>query len=144
MKTINERPPKHVWDAVHNQFEIDDRYTIYTYGDTLYNPAGVFLNRYLIAHEAVHAVQQKEMGADEWWKMYIDDPEFRFDQEVEAYGKQYKVFCSFNLDRNSQNKYLHELASHLSSPMYKVGVPHSEAMRWIRIGKYEVEKSRTE
>ncbi len=134
MKIINEKPPQHIWDGCHLQFDIDDRYTIYTYGDTLYNPASVVLDDYLIAHEGRHSQQQAayEGGPDAWWLKYLSDQTFRQSQEVEAYQTQYETYCEQNGDRNKRFKYLHILATHLSSPMYKVGLNASYAMRLIK------------
>jgi hypothetical protein len=88
----------------------------------------------LINHEMVHSGQQAhyEGGPDAWWERYLTDAPFRLSQEIEAYHIQYVTYGKQNRDRNAQAKYLYQLASHLSSPMYKVETGHVEAMRKIK------------
>ena len=138
MKIENTKPPRHIWEQAHKQFTIDDTCTVYTYGNTLHNPAGVPVDECLEAHESLHAVQQVAIGgADKWWAMYFKDPEFRRSQEIDAYHRQYEKLCQINHDRNRRAKYLWEIASHLASPMYGAGISHVEAMKAIRTGIHE-------
>jgi len=131
MKIINEKPP--IFKEAHKHFDIDDSATIYTWGDTIYNPAGIALPQELIEHEIVHAHQQEAVGGPEvWWRRYFDDPVFRVNQEAEAYRRQYAYYCTLQKDRNVRNKYLWEIASFLVSPMYKVNMSHSDAMQAIK------------
>ncbi len=131
MKIINDKPP--IWKEAHEHFDIDDSATIYTWGDVIYNPAGIVIQREYIEHESVHSGQQRAIGGPEkWWEKYITDPAFRYNQEVEAYGRQHAYFCTQNSDRNKRYKHAHILATILSSPMYKIGVNFNEAFRAIR------------
>lgn len=134
MKISNEKPPQKVWDGCHKYFTIDDRFTIYTYGDTIYNPAGIECDRFLIAHESVHERQQAKYpgGPDAWWDRYFADATFRQDQEVEAYREQYKEYAKAQPDRNKRFKYLHILATNLAGPTYKAGLSVIVAMRMIK------------
>ena len=108
---------------------------VFTYGDTLYNPGHGEIQDHLLVHEEVHATQQNHNDADAaiWWKRYFEDVNFRVDQEVEAYGAQYKFICKKVKDRNQRSKYLFLMAQHLSSPMYGSVITHSEAVKAIRI-----------
>lgn len=65
-----------------------DKGVIITYGDTVYAKHPERISPDLIAHEATHIMQQKEIGADKWWGRYLADPAFRLSQEVEAYQNQ--------------------------------------------------------
>ena len=133
MKIETTRPPKHVWEKAHSLFELNDARVVYTYGNTLHNPGGITIDRYLEAHESVHAVQQAAMGGpDKWWARYFTDPKFRYDQELHAYREQYSAFCDDEHDRNRQAKFLWEIATHLASKMYSAGISHAEAMQSIR------------
>lgn len=128
-----EKPP--IWDEAVKYFQLDGRYgTIFTYGDTIYNPFKVHIPDDLIHHEEVHVKQQAafEGGPETWWKRYFDDVEFRVSQEVEAYGAQYKFICKNVKDRNRRNDHLVELAHMLSGPMYGNPVSFFEAMNRIR------------
>lgn len=127
----NERPP--IYDKAHEVFTIDDEATIYTYGDTIYNPAGTIINDELLEHESVHERQQEEIGGPEiWWDKYFKDEEFRFKQEAEAYAAQYRYYCKFQKDRNKQAKYLFRIGEYLSSPMYNANVDSMTAIREIK------------
>lgn len=122
MKVLNEKPP--IWDEARAAFDFNEGTTIFTYGDTIYNPAGINVTLDLRAHEEVHEVQQAAMktmlssGPKNWWKQYIKDPEFRFQQELEAYRAQYQFVKRTIKDRNQLNNYLTALARELTGPMY--------------------------
>lgn len=134
MKISNEKPP--IYDEANALFKLDELNmgTIFTYGDTLYNPSKILLTQDLIAHEEMHAHQHQhdETVAKLWWKRFIEDPQFRVDQEIEAYGAQYKFLCNSQRDRNKRAVILHRLAGMLASPMYGNIITHSEAQRRIR------------
>lgn len=132
MQIINKKPP--IFDEAHKHFDIDDSATIYTWGDIIYNPAGIRIAQELVEHESIHSRQQEEIGGPElWWKKYFEDPVFRANQEAEAYGAQYAYYCNFcNRDRNYQTRYLYRLAQILSSDMYKVSMSHSDAIKAIK------------
>lgn len=134
MKISNEKPP--IYDEANALFRLDELKlgTIFTYGDTLYNPSNMPISEDLVEHEMTHAHQQQhdETVAGLWWKRYIDDPQFRLDQEVEAYAQQYKFLCKTQKDRNKRARMLHQIATMLSGPMYGNIVTHTEAMRRVR------------
>lgn len=132
MKISNTRPPQWVWDQAHRQFEIDDSRTIYTYGDTLHNPAPIKLDDFLVAHESVHARQQAEIGPDVWWARYFSTPVFLLEQEVEAYSTQYREFCHQCKDRNTQDRYLRKLSEILADPMYGGIISETSARNRIK------------
>ena len=131
MQIVNKRPP--IWKKAHECFEIDDSCTFYTYGDKIYNPAGIPVAEAIIEHESVHMRQQITVGGPEiWWRRYFAEPDFRLTQELEAYGRQFWFFCSQNRDRNKRVKYLWELSKIMRSPIYKVGnINHNDVVRAI-------------
>lgn len=122
MKVLNEKPP--IWDKAKAAFDFNEKTTIFTYGDTIYNPAGINVSLDLHAHEQVHERQQASLktllvsGPKAWWKRYIKDPEFRFQQELEAYRAQYKYIKTQIKDRNKLHDYLVFIAKELKGPMY--------------------------
>jgi hypothetical protein len=131
MKISNEKPP--IYDEAHKHFKIDDTETIYTYGDVIYNPGNIDVTDELIAHESVHAKQQEKMGGpDKWWRKYFDDPVFRVNQEADAYGQQYKYFCTKQLDGNVRTRYLFLIAGFLASPLYGVEMRTWDAVKAIK------------
>lgn len=131
MKIIRDKPP--IWDEAHRHFEIDDAITFYTYGDILYNPAGIEVTADLAVHEYTHWQQQEDVGGPEiWWRRYFDDRRFRAQQEAEAYARQYRFFCRENLDRNTRFRYLCLLGSFMASPLYKLETGVNESMALIK------------
>ncbi len=63
----------------------------YIYGGKIYNPSGKKLPLDIQYHEYIHSLQHEEYpgGCDAWWTKYLMDPDFRIDQEIQAYGEQY-------------------------------------------------------
>lgn len=136
MKILNEKPP--IWDEAKKHFEIDDSCAIFTYGDTIYNPAGVEIDPSFIAHEEVHGVQQSKYpgGPEEWWKRYFVDSVFRLAQEVEAYGKQYRWICQKypgHKHWSMRLKYLNHITDDLAGPTYKIAIDLYMAQQLILV-----------
>lgn len=133
-KILIEKPP--IWDEAHQHFDINDKVTIYSWGEIIYNPAALTLPQHIIVHEETHGRQQwRTNGPENWWRRYFDDAQFRLEQEIEAYHQQYNYACAFDIgDRNKQVRFLHRLASDLASPLYKVPITQAEAMRCIKAG----------
>jgi hypothetical protein len=104
---------------------------IFTYGSSIYNPSGSHVTKDLIAHEEVHERQQNG-DPKTWWKRYLSEPQFRLQQETEAYKRQYQYLCSTNTNRNYQFQILQALAMILASPMYGNLTTIEEAMRLIK------------
>lgn len=114
---------------------------IFSWGSTIYNPSNVDISPDLFAHEAVHERQQRDIWAEAanqtmdqavrtWWRRYIDDPGFRFDQELEAYRAQWE-FAQAAYNRDHRRKLLKHISNALSGPMYGNLVTPAEAKRRI-------------
>lgn len=140
VKIKNEKPP--IYENACAAFRINPKTTIFTYGDTIYNPNNLNLSDDIIAHERVHIEQQKanDKDAQIWWTKFLQDPEFRLSQELEAYAKQYNFICQ----RKTQNKQirfnvLKRYAEILSGGLYGNCVSFYRAMQIIReeAEKYE-------
>ena len=93
MKIIIEKPP--IYEAILAHRMTPSEKTIFTYGDTIYNPNNVPISDDLMVHEEVHSKQQNHSDdyAEIWWGRYLVDPCFRIAQEVEAYANQYDFIC---------------------------------------------------
>lgn len=89
---------------------------VFTYGHQLFIPSGIKPDVHLLKHEETHALQQTAMGIQEWWRKYLDDPNFRVLQELEAYRAQYRTMGSLPLKHRIG--YLDHMASDLAGPMY--------------------------
>jgi hypothetical protein len=94
------------------------RGVIYAYGDTIYNPSGAFINPVLVAHENAHGTRQSDPEA--WWRLYIADPEFRYQEEL--YGHAAELKASVTSDRNANARLLTVTVFRLLAPFYEYGL----------------------
>jgi len=128
-----EKPP--IFEEAEKLFGVTEKDPVfYTFADTCYIPSGIPITADLIAHEETHAEQQEHdpLVAKIWWQRYFIDPDFRIEQEAEAYGAQYRFLCRIYRDRNAQARILHGLASHLSGKIYGYCIGLLEASRKIK------------
>ncbi len=132
MKILIEHPPIHILNMILDAGMKPTTTTVYTYGDTIYNPGNINIEENLIEHEFIHSIQQGTKP-DVWWQRYVTDPYFRIEQESEAYGHQYNFLCKQFKDRNKRNKILLDLANFLSSPIYGSIISKFDARRMILI-----------
>lgn len=115
MKIKVERPP--MFEQISRTFPQALRPNVlFCWGDTIYNPSGIEIPDYLIAHETVHRGQQGDDPID-WWQHYLFDEGFRFDQELPAHIKEYQQFC-VGQPRPTRRIYLRVVAERLSGPLY--------------------------
>jgi hypothetical protein len=104
----------------------------FCYGNTIYNPRGLPIDVQLLAHEATHCAQQIAVGADEWWRKYLADPQFRFDQELEAHRVEFEAYRHYvNDSRPFRRRYLAAISERLSGPLYGRMVTKAEAKQAI-------------
>lgn len=130
-----QKPPKHIYDRCVEQFGVDfNKGIVFTVGDTIHS--AVEIPRDLMVHELTHVRQQREFpgGYEEWWNRYLEDPRFRYEQELEAYQNQYRWIKNNIKDRNQQARLFMEIAQLLSGEMYGNVVTLSEAMEAIKKG----------
>ena len=107
------------------------RGVIFTWGDTVYVNGVPELPSQLKAHEAVHIDQQRRLwgGPERWWALYLDNPTFRLDQELQAHRAEYRTLKQ--LDRNAAARSLTFIAERLASPLYGGMITVREAKRMI-------------
>lgn len=130
MRTLNLYPPN--WDLIKIVFpKAEGTKTIFCYGNTIYNPFDIKITPDLEAHEEVH-VEQQGNDPDAWWTKYISDPQFRTEQEIEAYGVQ----LSFAKKNGVSGKLLYwledKLADALSGDVYGNLLTFGEAKSKIK------------
>lgn len=132
MKISNNYPPnyKTIVQVIPKVAQIET--IVFTYGDTLYNPAGGDISADLMAHESVHADQQGS-NPEAWWQRYLADPEFRFHQEKVAYQKQYK-YAQKHYTRRSKILVLDHIANSIAGGMYGERYTYKEAKEMIKNG----------
>lgn len=127
---ISTSKPK-IYDEIIKHFDVDwERGLIITYGDTVYckHP----LDQQKIVHEQVHIDQQSEMGVEMWWRNYFIDPNFRLDQELEAYKYEVEWIRANVKDRNQKDRLISEICRVLASPIYGKLVTYTEARNLLK------------
>lgn len=138
-----ERPPN--FEAILAAFPgAADPGVIFAYGEDIYVPSAtggtIDIPAPLLAHEAAHGRRQLALEGsiirtgriELWWEKYIDDPEFRYREELLAHVAEYKVQVS--RDRNANARLLMSTAKRLTAPLYQYSDKHSlsAAMRDLR------------
>ena len=112
---LAEFPPN--IDQIRKAFRLSGA-EIFAWDGTIYAPKSTGLPLHLIEHEKVHFRQQREAGGPQaWWSRYIEDPQFRLDQEMEATIVEFQVYSATH-GRKQRRSFLDVLARRLSSPMY--------------------------
>lgn len=83
----------------------------------------------IIAHELTHFRQHDahDGGCDGWWQQYLEDPQFRLEQEVEAMRVQLAAIE----DRPRRREVKRFLILSLRSPIYGRPVTKDEARRLL-------------
>lgn len=106
---------------------------MFAYDGNIYNPSGIVIPPALIAHEQVHLDRQKVTGADMWWDMYLNDNEFRYEEELLAHVAEFLTQLT-SRDRNFGARLMMHTALRLVAPLYNYQPPRSlqEAMKDLR------------
>lgn len=129
MKVLNQEPPNYQ-EIIAAFPAAESAEVVMTYGDCIYNPKSLRLREDVMFHESIHANQQ---GNDPvaWWKKYIEDPEFRISQELQAYGAQLAFLRKFRTGPAIAIA-LKNLAHFASSPVYGNAITMPEALKRIK------------
>lgn len=134
MRVVHEPPPKRVFQACIDKFGASwDDGVIWAYGNAIHSKYPI-RDKSLYAHEGTHLEQQQTIGVVKWWDQYLEDPEFRFSQELEAYQAQWQWIKKNLRSREEQVVRLSRLAKDFSSPMYGNIVTYQEALTRIKNG----------
>jgi hypothetical protein len=133
---IVDRPPN--FEAIRAAFpKADGEGVMFAYDGNIYNPSGKTIPPALIAHEEVHLHRQDRITPDVWWKAYIADSEFRYNEELLAHAAEFKI--QRHSDRNFVARLMVSTALRLVAPLYNYTPPVSlqQAMKDLRreIGK---------
>jgi hypothetical protein len=59
-------------------------------------------------------------GAEHWWDCYLEDPEFRYREELPAHAAEFRAQMPH--DRNDRAKLLISTAQRLIAPLYNYGI----------------------
>lgn len=127
---IHEKPPNYDEIVAEIPRAAEDG-VIFAYHPAVYVPSGRPLSVPLLVHEQTH-LRQQEKDPIGWWKRYLVDLDFRFEQELEAHQAEYRAFCELHKDRNSRAIYLGMISRRLASSLYGCGRKPSEVTQMIR------------
>jgi hypothetical protein len=118
-------------------FPVTDK-QVFAYYPNIYSPSGKELSPDLRLHEEIHLAQQKDMGADAWWNRYLTDAEFRYGEELAAFGSQLAYGRRVYL-RKIYDAMLVDFSLQLSGELYKTGRKYYECERDLRrkVKEYE-------
>lgn len=129
MKIKNDKPD--IYFRLKNIFDIDwDKGIIITYGESVYCKFPI--SEDLEVHEGTHVKQQLDYGVEKWWDRYIEDVDFRFSQEKEAYLNQANWIKQNIKDRNERFKRLDKIATDFSSSIYGNIITKKEVWNLIK------------
>lgn len=132
MRVIRDRPP--LFDEIDARFNVRGKPILFAWGDRLYIPSGSLdVAPHLMAHEEVHGARQgtAEPGIILWWKSYLNDREFRLDEEILAHRAEYQSLISHSGGRQQRRRHLAITAARLAAPLYGRMISVSEAKKVI-------------
>lgn len=116
-------PPN--FQAIDAKFRVRGKPVIFAYGDVIFNPMCTSVPAPLVVHEQVHGDRQSWLGGPaKWWERYIDDPQFRFREEVVAHIAEFETLLRIYGDgKLNRQKYVRQTAIRLMNPIYQfVGI----------------------
>ena len=117
MRIVNRVPPN--FDAIVAAIpRASNPNVIFTYGDTIYRPSGKEMSPWVLAHEEVHSRRQGR-DPDAWWRSYLSDMKFRFNEELLAHRVEWITWCdSGNRNRHDKRAMMRIIAGRLSGSLY--------------------------
>lgn len=132
VKVKNKKP--FFFPILAKQFGVKWENVCIAFGRTIYSP--VELPYAIMQHELVHIMQQKcsYFHGIIWWIKYLSDSQFRLDQEIPAYQRQYNIFSNQKENKyrpDLRSKYLEAIAEMLSGSMYGYLISFEDAKRII-------------
>lgn len=108
-----------------NYRELKERFpcgpeTIFSWGDIIYRPNKKPISPHIVAHEGIHGQRQLDIGLEAWWRRYIDESAFRFEEELVAHRAEWRAFKASpaGANENAASRMLDTIAKRLSSPLY--------------------------
>lgn len=123
-----EKPPN--YQKILEAFPNCENRAYFCFGDTIYNPYNLLVTPDLCEHEEVHSISQGNFP-EKWWDRYINEPQFRLNEEVMAYSKQYN-FLKKKLRAKELKVMLQRMATALSGDLYRLYIPTHRAESLIR------------
>lgn len=132
IKIRHKDPPQRLYKALQDKFGpmVDyDKGLVIAYGTEIYSKAQI--PPWILAHETVHCQRQMDMGLTEWWKAYIDNPDFRLNEEILAFQAEVKSYKKYM--NPVTDFYTKQRAKLLSSKLYGELITYEEALEYLLI-----------
>lgn len=105
---------------------------LFTYGTTLYAPGLPHIEPWLMAHEEVHSARHAAAcDVEAWWRRYLVDKTFRFEEELPAHREEWRVIRELVPSRAERRFHLKFVAQRLAGPLYGNIVTLDKARRLI-------------
>lgn len=115
-----EHPPN--FDAIVAAFPIAGRGSvIFAYGEDIFNPSNISIPKWLAAHEYKHCARQAVTSPEAWWKSYLNDSEFRYQEELLGHVEEFKK----GVKGYSRAGLLNRTAERLIAPLYNYWPPRT-------------------
>lgn len=131
MRIAEDYPP--LFDEIAERFPAArGKGVIFAFGSIIYNPSGIHISRALFAHETMHGQQQGD-DVTGWWRRYMDDVEFRLEQEIPAHQAEYRFAMLDAKDRNDRRFMTKAIAARLAGPLYGRLITGAEARRILKL-----------
>lgn len=118
MKIIKDYPPN--FAAIVKVFPMAvNPNVLFAYHDAIYYRGTEIIPPSLIAHEQVHIDRQGGTveSTEIWWTKYMEDMDFRFNEELLAHRAEWKALCA-EASRQVRRHALETVAKKLASPLY--------------------------
>lgn len=133
MKIVRGRPPN--FDAIVAVIPAAARPGVmFTFGDSIYATDGREISSWLIAHEEVHSLRQGG-SPERWWKEYLADPNFRFEEEAVAHKIEWLTWIKTGQrNRHQRRAMMAIVAGRLAGPLYGRMVDFDKAKEIILEG----------
>ena len=131
MQLINARPP--MYDEIASVFDVRGKPVLFAWGNIIYCPVPCPLPSHLLKHEEVHGRRQISTGIENWWKRYLDDAQFRLDEEKLGHRAEYE-WLTRNANRADKRRHLSHVAGRLSAALYRYSITKDEARRYLENG----------
>ena len=139
MKIEIAEPP--MIEEIRQVFPNRPKNVVYAFGDTIYAPDGGTLPPAIVAHEAAHGQRQLACGPEVWWRQYLEDPEFRYREELVAHASEFRAQFGSGGDRNMRTCLMVRTVMRLLAPMYAYGKAQRTAGEATADLRREVKKS---
>lgn len=131
LKLIDDTPPN--YDRIVEAFPyVLGMKVFFAYAPAVYSPSGVMLPKVLVNHEKLHIRRQGDNPAA-WWDRYIDDIDFRREEELLAHVAEYRDrVIDMGNNRSARRHALAITAERLANPLYGPIYRKAEALKAIK------------